>query len=552
MSSSVIYSDPHDQGGTGQYTAYVNGIVIGSFPDKASADNAIAGASPNVGAQPAGTPNASDIGTVGVQPGQPSQVQAGDRAGAQALATAKGPGYTVAQDATGAYVARLTDPASQTIWEQNGGAATGGQAPPSASTAPQTSGPPAPAPYGGPAVTGPTAAPASARGAFVPAFTPPVQRQVVAPHAVSAAYAGAMPAPAPPAPAPAVTSAAPPAYANVDYSRYDTALQDLDSARSTINSELDRLSGGDPFGNEAFLQQATNRAQATAMGTAAAARGGPAALAGANRTAQGVQTQLQAQGAEQMGQQRAQDAVQSAQVRSGLTSQIADLAKNRLDTETQLTQTQTQAVGQNLNAWLTRYANDTGLAEADRTNLLKLGQDNTDNLRQMAVEYSKIDQARYNTDMDYRASIDRDLTAKYASDSSLKAAIDGIKQQQKLTTKDVLMGLLDAGAGVGGALIKASDSRLKTDIRDPDLHDLAKFLETKAYRYKYKNEKHGSGEFFGPMAQDLLKSKAGRAAVITTPEGLKVDTGRLALADHAALSVLAEQVKKLAAKRNRR
>lgn len=534
MVGSTTYPD-----GTTVYYSTVTGQTYNSHGEAAAADGAAGGTNAQTGSTPGST--SGDVADLNAatkaetDPNNPGY---------------KGPGYTAVPQSNGTTVLRNTDPAATTIYQQ--GQQTAGQT--SATTAPAIAPPPAAAAYGGGQGTpAPAAMPAAVPArAPVAAFQPPVQRQVVAPHAVSAAYAGAMPAPAPPAPAPAVTSAAPPAYANVDYSRYDTALQDLDNARSTINSELDRLSGGDPFGNEAFLQQATNRAQATAMGTAAAARGGPAALAGANRTAQGVQTQLQAQGAEQMGQQRAQDAVQSAQVRSGLTSQIADLAKNRLDTETQLTQTQTQAVGQNLNAWLTRYANDTGLAEADRTNLLKLGQDNTDNLRQMAVEYSKIDQARYNTDMDYRASIDRDLTAKYASDSSLQAAIEGIKQQQKLTTKDVLMGLLDAGAGVGGALIKASDSRLKTDIRDPDLHDLAKFLETKAYRYKYKNEKHGSGEFFGPMAQDLLKSKAGRAAVITTPEGLKVDTGRLALADHAALSVLAEQVKKLAAKRNKR
>jgi hypothetical protein len=536
MVGSTTYPD-----GTTVYYSTVTGATYGSHAEAAAADGAAGGSNAQAGSTPGSTSgDVSDTNAATLAQTDPSNPNY------------KGPGYTPVTEPNGTVALRNTDPAATTIYQQ--GQQTAGQT--SAATAPAIAPPPAAAAYGGgqgtpaavPAGTPPTA-PIAAR---VPlqAFQPPVQRQVVAPRPVT--YGAAMPAlPAPAAPT-SVTSAAPPAFASVDYSRYDTALQDLDNARSTINNELDRLSGGDPFGNEAFLQQATNRAQATAMGTAASARGGPAALAGANRTAQGVQTQLQAQGAEQLGQQRAQDAVQSAQVRSGLTSQIADLAKNRLDTETQLTQTQTQAVSQNLNAWLTRYANDTGLAEADRTNLLKLGQDNADNLRQMAVEYSKIDQEKYNTDMTYRASIDKDLTEKYASDNALKAAIDGIKQQQKLTTKDVLMGLLDAGAGVGGALIKASDSRLKTDIRDPDLHDLAKFLETKAYRYKYKNEKHGAGEFFGPMAQDLLRSKAGSAAVVHTPEGLKVDTGRLALADHAALSVLAEQVKKLSAKRSKR
>jgi len=45
------------------------------------------------------------------------------------------------------------------------------------------------------------------------------------------------------------------------------------------------------------------------------------------------------------------------------------------------------------------------------------------------------------------------------------------------------------------------------------------------------------------MAQDLAKSKIGKTVVVEGADGLYVDTGRLALADHAALSALAAEVK---------
>lgn len=57
------------------------------------------------------------------------------------------------------------------------------------------------------------------------------------------------------------------------------------------------------------------------------------------------------------------------------------------------------------------------------------------------------------------------------------------------------------------------------------------------YSYEYKDPaRHGYGQKFGPMAQDLLKTPAGASTVEQTPDGtLAVNTGRLALAQHAAL-----------------
>ncbi len=57
------------------------------------------------------------------------------------------------------------------------------------------------------------------------------------------------------------------------------------------------------------------------------------------------------------------------------------------------------------------------------------------------------------------------------------------------------------------------------------------------YGYEYKDPaRHGYGQKFGPMAQDLLKTPVGASTVEQTPDGtLAVNTGRLALAQHAAM-----------------
>lgn len=99
----------------------------------------------------------------------------------------------------------------------------------------------------------------------------------------------------------------------------------------------------------------------------------------------------------------------------------------------------------------------------------------------------------------------------------------------------------------GGALgaIAASDRRLKKDVRsgDDDADDLLKGL--KAVTHRYKNEEHGKGEFVSVMAQDLEKSRAGRAAVINTPKGKMVHGARLALALAAVMPGLDKRLSKL-------
>lgn len=108
--------------------------------------------------------------------------------------------------------------------------------------------------------------------------------------------------------------------------------------------------------------------------------------------------------------------------------------------------------------------------------------------------------------------------------------------------------LLSAGQGAA-QMFAASDKRLKKDIvsGDDDAEELLRGL--KAYRYRYKDEKHGEGEFTGPMAQDLEKTRAGRGAVIDTPEGKMVHGARLSLALAAAAGNLDKRLRKVEGKK---
>lgn len=74
------------------------------------------------------------------------------------------------------------------------------------------------------------------------------------------------------------------------------------------------------------------------------------------------------------------------------------------------------------------------------------------------------------------------------------------------------------GAGAGAASTGASDERLKHEVSDAskDIDDMLDALHAKTYRYK-DEAKHGAGPRAGIMAQDLERSKAGKAIVVNLP-----------------------------------
>lgn len=354
----------------------------------------------------------------------------------------------------------------------------------------------------------------------------------------------------PAAPAPAAGSGNTPGYASVDYSRYDAAAASYDRAINTFQAELDRLSGVDPFGNQAFLRQATDRAAAQAAGIAAGGLSTATARAGNMRQALGTQAATAAQGRDQMEIQRAQDEQTAAGLRMQAAGGIADVAGQRASNETELAKLQTQTMTTNLDAYLKKYGIDATLRQQD-----------VESLRQVALAFGQLDMERYKTDVSYRSAQEEHLVQQYGIDQNTLVALKQIAEKENLTVGEFLMGTVGAVAGMAGGIATApagsranptSDRRAKFDIRDPDLRDLQDFLgKTKGKLFKYKDpHKDGrrTGDNYGPMAQDLAKSKIGRTVVTKDAEGtLRVDAARLALADHAALSEVARELAELRA-----
>lgn len=103
--------------------------------------------------------------------------------------------------------------------------------------------------------------------------------------------------------------------------------------------------------------------------------------------------------------------------------------------------------------------------------------------------------------------------------------------------------ILGAGAGLGMAKLM-SDRNVKTDIKSGDKDADALLEGLKAHAYRYKDERHGKGKQLGVMAQALEKAGL-QQAVIETPEGKAVDTGKLAGALAAASARMHQRLKKL-------
>lgn len=326
-----------------------------------------------------------------------------------------------------------------------------------------------------------------------------------------------------------------PGYATVDYSRYDQAAQGYNRAVDTFQAELDRLSGVDPFGNQAFLRKATDRAAAQAQGLAAGGLSTATARAGNMRQAQGVQAQLSAQGRDEMAIQRSRDEQAAAQGRLQAAGGMAQTLGAQAQNEVELAKLQTSTMTSNLDAYLKKYSVDANLRQQD-----------VESLRRAAIELQQLDASVRDQNADR-------VLQKYGIDQQTSVALKQIAAGENMSTGEFVQGLLGAGAGILGGMATAgtlSDQRAKFDVRDPDLRDLQDFLgrtKGKLYRYKEPGRKGAApGVHYGPMAQDLAASKIGKTLVKEGPDGLlRVDTARLALADHAALAELAREVAEL-------
>lgn len=101
--------------------------------------------------------------------------------------------------------------------------------------------------------------------------------------------------------------------------------------------------------------------------------------------------------------------------------------------------------------------------------------------------------------------------------------------------------------GVSGAaaMYAKSDRRAKTRIRAAEKEGRDLLASLKSYTWDYRDARDGKGRQFGFMAQDLEKTKAGRAAVVDTPGGKVVHGGKVALALAATLPGLDSRLSKL-------
>jgi len=122
---------------------------------------------------------------------------------------------------------------------------------------------------------------------------------------------------------------------------------------------------------------------------------------------------------------------------------------------------------------------------------------------------------------------------------------EGNKNQTSL-----LGGLLSqAGQGASTAAMM-SDERLKTDVIDAgaQIDKMLDGLHAKAGRYK--DEKHGKGEWNWIMAQDMERSQAGKRVVFEAPDGSKMlDVNKAVSTSLAAAARLNERLRKLEASR---
>lgn len=124
----------------------------------------------------------------------------------------------------------------------------------------------------------------------------------------------------------------------------------------------------------------------------------------------------------------------------------------------------------------------------------------------------------------------------------------GLQTQQQAAGQQFAGGLV-SGLAEAGATAFASDSRLKTDIKNAS-KDLREFMAAaRGHKYKYKNEMHGKGSQYSPMAQDLEKTKIGKSMVVKDNKGIRyVDYGKGFGAMVSAMNDLHTRLQKIESK----
>lgn len=152
--------------------------------------------------------------------------------------------------------------------------------------------------------------------------------------------------------------------------------------------------------------------------------------------------------------------------------------------------------------------------------------------------------------VDDQNEADRLLMQKYGIDQGTYVALKQMKDARKMNWNQFLAGMAAGGTqAIAGAAF--SDRRVKRDVdrvRDDELDELLSALKAETWDY-IDEDAHGggrSGRRFGPMAQDLERTRLGKAMVAEDLFGTKkVDTGAVALATASGLAHVHERLQLL-------
>lgn len=201
---------------------------------------------------------------------------------------------------------------------------------------------------------------------------------------------------------------------------------------------------------------------------------------------------------------------------------------------------------QSANAQLTNALNagrgtDVGLATSQaglnqQTNMQQGQMDQT-------AKLANLDAQLRQTGMDDQARLAYLAQLTGMDANQLQAQIGAYQAQSKAPGA---IGAITSAAGPIAAIASMfSDERLKKNVSDArsEIDEMLDALSPKSY--DYKDERHGKGRRAGIMAQDMLKSTAGRRLVDDTPDGLMLDVNKTLSAVLASSARLNERLRNM-------
>jgi hypothetical protein len=152
--------------------------------------------------------------------------------------------------------------------------------------------------------------------------------------------------------------------------------------------------------------------------------------------------------------------------------------------------------------------------------------------------------------VDDQNATDALLMQKYGIDQGTMVALKQMKDARRMNWNQFLAGAM-TGATQAGATAAFSDRRVKRNVakvREDELDELLTAIKAETWDYADEMAHGGgrSGRRFGPMAQDLERTRLGKAMVAEDLFGTKkVDTGAVALATASGLAHVYDRLKGL-------